>query len=93
MGHHRPDHRVSPPSSKSPSIEPISIRISEAVRMTGLSRSKIYLLIGEGEIEAAKVGRATLIFVDSLRRFLGEHRRPLPKSKAKSSSKLPSEYG
>ena len=38
-------------------IEPISVRIPEAVRMTGLSKSKIYQLIASGDIEAAKVGR------------------------------------
>nr|WP_281251230.1 helix-turn-helix domain-containing protein [Novosphingobium mathurense] len=51
-------------------MEPISVRIPEAVRMTGLSKSKIYQLIGSGDIEAAKVGRATVVFVASLKSFL-----------------------
>ena len=59
-----------------PVADPISVRIAEAVRMTGLSKSKIYLLIASGDIEAAKVGRATLIFVDSLKSFLRSRRRP-----------------
>lgn len=58
-----------------PVADPISVRIAEAVRMTGLSKSKIYLLIGSGDIEAAKVGRATLIFVDSLKSFLRSRRK------------------
>jgi len=53
-----------------PTSEPISVRIPEAVRITGLSKSKIYQLIASGDIEAAKVGRATVVFVDSLRTFL-----------------------
>ena len=59
-------------------IEPISVRIPEAVRMTGLSKSKIYQLIASGDIEAAKVGRATVVFVDSLRSFLRSHRKQPP---------------
>lgn len=38
--------------------------------MTGLSKSKIYQLIGSGDIEAAKVGRATVVIVASLKAFL-----------------------
>jgi excisionase family DNA binding protein len=59
----------------SPVTEPISVRVPEAVRMTGLSKSKIYQLIASGDIEAAKVGRATVVFVDSLKSFLRSHRK------------------
>src|SRR3546814_7728588 len=41
-------------------VDPISVRVHEAVRMTGLSKSKIYQLIASGDIEEAKVGRATV---------------------------------
>ena len=58
------------------SLEPISVRIPEAVRMTGLSRSAIYELMRDGDIEFAKVGRSTLIPVDSLRRFVDSRRVP-----------------
>lgn len=61
--------------SDAPVTEPISVRISEAVRITGLSKSKIYQLIASGEIEAAKVGRATVVLVASLKAFLREHRK------------------
>ena len=62
-------------SGGTPVADPISVRIADAVRMTGLSKSKIYLLIASGDIEAAKVGRATLIFVDSLKSFLRSRRK------------------
>lgn len=69
-------------------IEPISVRIPEASRMTGLGRSTIYELIASGDIEAAKVGRATVIMVDSIRSFLTANRmqrRPRgPKASAMS---------
>ena len=51
-------------------LEPISVKIPEAVRLTGLSRSRIYELMRSGDIEFAKVGSSTLILVESLRTFL-----------------------
>jgi helix-turn-helix protein len=54
--------------------EPISVKIPEAVRMTGLSRSRIYELMRSGDVEYAKVGSSTLILVESLRRLILGHR-------------------
>ena len=56
----------------------ISVRIPEAVDMTGLSRSRIYRLIKSGDIEIAKVGGATLVMVDSLRDYMNSRRRVEP---------------
>jgi excisionase family DNA binding protein len=49
-----------------PPIAPIAVRIIDAARMLGIGRSKIYELIDSGEIEIVKLGRSTLILVDSL---------------------------
>lgn len=38
-------------------IEPLTVRISTAVRITGLSRSRIYELIQSGDLDTVKVGR------------------------------------
>lgn len=46
------------------------VKVTEAVRMTGLSRSRIYELMASGDIAFAKVGASTLIIVDSLRQFV-----------------------
>ena len=54
---------------------PISVRIPEAVRLTGLSRSRIYELMKAGSIEHVKVGSSTLILFESLRGVV-EGRRP-----------------
>ena len=51
-------------------IEPISVKVPEAVRMTGLSRSRIYELMKSGDIAFAKVGSSTLIIVERLRDFI-----------------------
>ena len=56
--------------------EPISVKIPEAVRLTGLSRSRLYELMRSGDIAFAKVGSSTLILVDSLRRFIEACRAP-----------------
>jgi excisionase family DNA binding protein len=53
---------------------PIAVRVPQAVAMLGLSRSKLYEYIQSGEIEIVKIGRATLLPVDSLRRFLEKYR-------------------
>ena len=56
---------------------PIAIRIEQATRMMGISRTKLYELIGAGEVETIKLGRATLVLVESLRALV-ERRRPAP---------------
>ena len=37
-------------------VEPITVRIPDAVRLTGLSRSRIYELMKAGEIDFVKIG-------------------------------------
>ena len=56
------------PANKSP--EPLSYTIEGAMRATGIGRSKIYELIGEGRISRFKLGRRTLIRADSLRALI-----------------------
>jgi excisionase family DNA binding protein len=63
------------PESGGPSIEPLTVRIPVAVRLTGIGRSKLYELIQEGEIETIKIGSATLISVSSLKALLQKYRR------------------
>jgi excisionase family DNA binding protein len=49
---------------------PITVRVREACRLSGIGRSKLYELIAAGEIETIKVGTITLVPVISLTRFL-----------------------
>ena len=51
-------------------LRPLTVRIREACRLTGIGRSKLYELIGAGEIEIVKVGTITLIPIHSLQSFL-----------------------
>lgn len=54
--------------------DPITVRVPIAVRMLGLSRSKFYMLLADGEFEIVKVGRCTLVVVASLHRFVERQR-------------------
>lgn len=51
-------------------VEPISVRIAAAVKLTGIGRSTLYELIAAGEIETVKIGRSTFIIYESLKRLL-----------------------
>lgn len=57
-----------------PIPQPITVRVSVAVQMLGLSRSKFYMLLSDGEFEIIKVGRCTLVEVASLQRFVDRQR-------------------
>ena len=57
-------------------MDPISLTYSEASRASGLGKSKLKQLVVAGELEAASVGRRTLILADSLRAMIERHRGP-----------------
>ena len=60
--------------TKSNGAEPLAVRIPDAVRMTGLGRSKLYELIASGDLETIKIGRCTLVTVDALKALLAKAR-------------------
>ena len=45
---------------------PLAVRVSQAARMVGLGRSKFYELIAAGDVETIKIGRCTLVPIESL---------------------------
>ena len=49
--------------------EPICVRISTAVKLTGIGRSTLYELINAGALDVVKVGRSTFIRYDSLKQL------------------------
>lgn len=51
-------------------MQPIVISINETAKALSLGRTSIYALINEGRLEAVKLGRRTLIKVESIRRLL-----------------------
>lgn len=54
--------------------QPLTVRIREACRMTGIGRSKFYALIKAGEIEAVKVGALTLVPISSIEALIDRGR-------------------
>jgi excisionase family DNA binding protein len=62
--------RMQASMSHSTPVEPIMSSISDVMRFTGLSRSTIYLLLGDEKLEAVKCGRKTLILNTSLQKYI-----------------------
>lgn len=56
-------------------LSPITLRIADACRVTGIGRSKFYELIKAGEIEVIKVGAITLVSMSAIQALL-ERGRP-----------------
>ena len=71
-------------------IEPISMRIPDACRFTGIGRRTLYLLIARGEVEIIKLGNSTLVLTESLRRMIEDRRhREGPGQRAKLPLEAP----
>ena len=51
-------------------IEPLVLGVKDAATFVGLSKSRLYELIGDGTIEARKLGARTVVPVASLRAFV-----------------------
>jgi hypothetical protein len=52
------------------STQPEYGRVPQACHRYGLSRSRLYLLAGEGLVRFVKVGNATLVDLESVRTYL-----------------------
>jgi len=63
-----------PKATRSSGAEPLAVRIPDAVRMTGIGRSKLYELIASGDLETVKIGRCTLVTIDALKELLARAR-------------------
>ncbi len=63
-----------PKATRCSSAEPLAVRIPDAVRITGIGRSKLYELIASGDLETIKIGRCTLVTVDALKALLAKAR-------------------
>jgi excisionase family DNA binding protein len=48
-------------------IDPLTVTVKEAQRITGLGHSTIYKLIGEGKLTTVKVGTRTLVTFPSVK--------------------------
>ena len=57
-------------SPVSGAVTPIAVRIPDAIRIAGLSRSEIYRRAGRGELILLKCGRSTLVQFRSLQALM-----------------------
>ena len=55
----------------------LAFTIAEACHAVGISRSKLYELIGDGRVEARKIGSRTIIPAESLKALVAGDRRGL----------------
>jgi excisionase family DNA binding protein len=55
-------------------LAPISYRIEDAAKVTGISRSSLYALISDGTLRSVKAAGRRLILADDLRAFLESQR-------------------
>ena len=53
---------------------PALLRVEEAARRLGLSRSKVYLLVSTGEIPSVTIGRSRRVRSVDLERWINELR-------------------
>jgi len=57
-------------SSPTDISQALSYTVADACAVTGISRSKLYELIGAGEIDTTTIGRRRLVKAASLRSFI-----------------------
>lgn len=58
--------RCAGPVLENRTMEPLTVTVAGAKRALGIGTTKIYELIGEGQLRTVKIGRRTLIRTDSI---------------------------
>lgn len=53
-------------------VQPYALTIDNAARFSGLSRSRIYELMGAGDLKSFKVGSRRMIMLDDMKAFLDQ---------------------
>ncbi len=51
-------------------MEQLAYSINETAKALSLGRTSVYALIGDGRLDAFKLGRRTLVKADSIRRLI-----------------------
>ena len=60
--------RAGPPLEEA-AVEPIAVTVKQACEALSLGTTKVYELIGKGDLETVKIGRATRVKVASIKRL------------------------
>lgn len=59
-------------SSHTRTFEPLALKVPDVCRITSLSKSEVYRQLLAGNIRCKKVGKATIIMLDSVKDFLAK---------------------
>jgi excisionase family DNA binding protein len=51
-------------------MEPLALSVNDAAKALSLGRTSIYAMIADGRLQAFKLGRRTLIKMESIRRIV-----------------------
>ena len=51
-------------------MDQLAVSISDTAKALGMGRTSIYAMIGDGRLEAFKLGRRTLVKAESIRRLV-----------------------
>src|SRR5262245_59252016 len=81
------EHHIRQPGQQPTASGALLYRITDAIRATGLSRSKIYELIGDGELRTAHFGKACRITADSLYALIQRRADPVKQPPAPNDTK------
>ncbi len=76
------DHASSSLLAIAMATKPLALRIPQAIRVSGISRSGLYRLAASGDVVFLKCGRCTLVEFASLEAVIGK----LPKVKVKAAA-------
>ena len=69
-------------------LDPIAITVADAVRISGISRSRLYQLISNGKLLTTQIGNRRLVFMHSLRELLTKgHPEPVMPTPARYAHK------
>ena len=64
---------ASEPGIAAPPTRPLCVRVPTAAKMLGVGLTKMYELIGAGEVQIVKLGRVTLVPVASLEQLISRY--------------------
>lgn len=53
-------------------VQPYALTIDNAARFSGLSRSRIYELMGTGDLKSFKIGSRRMIMLNDMKGFLDQ---------------------
>jgi len=61
---------IQNPNGGADNLDPLTVTVSTAVKLTGLGRTKIWEMLKVGKVESVRVGRRRLVVYSSLKRLL-----------------------